>query len=78
MGLARRRQDLQRMKAKARKLYPHVAHARFANHLTVCSCWMCGNPRKYNGGETNAPDYGQRPRIALRGVTNETSHGTTS
>ncbi len=52
MGLARRRTDIQRMKAKARKLYPHDALARYANHLAVCSCWMCGNPRKYNGDET--------------------------
>ncbi len=61
MGRARRRNDLLRMKAKARKLYPHVAHARFANHLTVCSCWMCGNPRKFNGGETM-----QERRAAIR------------
>ena len=23
-----------------------------ANHLAQCSCWMCGNPRKYFNEET--------------------------
>ena len=47
---ARRRQDQRRMKAKARRVYPHDRAAKAANHLKVCSCWMCGNPRRY--GET--------------------------
>lgn len=25
---------------------------RFANHGKACSCWMCGNPRKYLGEPT--------------------------
>ena len=37
MGLARRRSDLARMKAKA------------ANHLKVCSCPGCGNYRRHWG-----------------------------
>jgi hypothetical protein len=24
----------------------------FANHGKVCSCWMCGNPRRYLGEQT--------------------------
>jgi len=24
----------------------------FANHGKVCSCWMCGNPRRYFGALT--------------------------
>lgn len=45
---ARRRRDLDRMKAKARRLYPdNRVPERHANHLAVCSCWMCGNPRRY-------------------------------
>ena len=44
---ARRRQDLMRMKARARAIYPHDRAAKHANHLKPCSCWMCGNPRRY-------------------------------
>lgn len=44
---ARRRQDLNRMKARARRIYPHDRAAKSANHLKVCSCWMCGNPRRH-------------------------------
>ena len=47
MTLARRRHDAERMKAKARRLYPHDKTAKLANHLAACSCYMCGNPRKY-------------------------------
>ena len=47
---ARRRRHHRRMKAKARRVYPHDHAAKAANHLKVCSCWMCGNPRRY--GET--------------------------
>lgn len=44
----RRRRDLLRMKRKARRVYPWLDHPEaIANHLRVCSCWMCGNPRKY-------------------------------
>jgi len=34
------------MKAKARRLYPHDGKAKAADYLAVCSCWMCGNPRR--------------------------------
>lgn len=44
---ARRRQDSARMKARARRIYPHDVQARCANHLKVCSCYMCGNPRRH-------------------------------
>gem|GEM_PF-1190089 len=43
---ARRRRDLSRMKAKARRIYPHDPLAKLAEHLHNCSCWMCGNPRR--------------------------------
>lgn len=48
-GTPRRRNDLARMKAKARRLYPHDPKARNANHLAKCSCWMCGNQRRIEG-----------------------------
>ena len=48
---ARRRRDLQRMKAKARKVYPHDARATGAEHLAMCSCRMCGNPRRHGEGD---------------------------
>lgn len=44
---AQRRTALARKKRQARKIYPHDMHARTANHLKVCSCHMCGNPRKH-------------------------------
>ena len=49
---ARRRVDLQRMTAKARRLYPEDPQATRAEHLTTCSCWKCGNPRRYFGEPT--------------------------
>lgn len=47
----RRRRDLLRMKAKARRIYPHDTKAKMAEHLAVCSCWMCGNPRRTGKGD---------------------------
>ena len=48
---SRRRCDLQRMKARARRLRPHDPAAKTAEYLAVCSCAMCGNPRRYGWGE---------------------------
>lgn len=42
---AMRRSDLNRMKAKARKVYPHMVNGEWANHLKGCSCHGCRNPR---------------------------------
>lgn len=42
---AERRAHLERMKKKARKIYPHDKRASWANHLQGCSCFMCCNPR---------------------------------
>lgn len=48
---ANRRHHEERMKAKARRLYPGKPNAiTYANHLAVCSCWMCGNPRRHIKG----------------------------
>lgn len=44
---ARRRRDLERMKAKARRIYPHDPKAKTAEYLAVCSCAVCGNARRY-------------------------------
>lgn len=42
----RRRRDLLRMKAKARRIHPEKAKAAWrADYLAVCSCALCGNPR---------------------------------
>lgn len=50
---ALRRHHLARMKAKARKALPHHPNAeQFANHLKMCSCHMCGNPRKWWNAKT--------------------------
>ena len=54
---ARRRRDLDRMKAKAvriAKLYrlPASSFVPLANHLAHCSRWCCGNPRRLYGDRT--------------------------
>ncbi len=54
MPRAQRRHDTSRVKARFyRKQRLHACWATnqrnaglFANHGKVCSCWMCGNPRK--------------------------------
>ena len=48
---ARRRRDLQRMKAKAVRLRPDTPKAaHWAEYLAVCSCALCGNPRQWKSG----------------------------
>ena len=65
---AERRHHLNRMKDKARRLFrinqfPFLLdHPRIkefedraihaANHLAACSCWACGNPRKWQKERT--------------------------
>lgn len=54
MSRAKRRHDTRRIKArfylKQRAQECWATDARnaglFANHGKVCSCWMCGNPRR--------------------------------
>ncbi|MFK8252655.1 hypothetical protein [Ancylobacter terrae] len=46
---ARRRRDLMRMKAKARRVRPYNPSAKDAEHLATCSCWMCCNRRRIDG-----------------------------
>lgn len=46
IGRAIRRHQHQRMKAKAKRVYPGDPNAtRHADNLALCSCWMCRNPR---------------------------------
>lgn len=51
-----RRHHLQRMKARAAKIGKRQGWIRSkilcAEHMASCSCWMCGNPRKYFGEPT--------------------------
>lgn len=48
MKRALRRSHLERMKARAIRIYPDWPMAyKAANHLTVCSSYCCGNPRKW-------------------------------
>lgn len=61
----RRIRDSQRMKAKARRVYPdHPKAVFYADRLAVCSCAMCGNPRHVwkEGAETL-----QERRARMRG-----------
>lgn len=42
-----RRSHKERMKAKARAIYPHNDEAyKLADNLAFCSCPACGNPRR--------------------------------
>ena len=36
-----------RMKHRARKVYPHDPTGASADHLAMCSCPACGNPRRH-------------------------------
>jgi len=42
-----RRAHKERMKAKCRRINPHDIHAKAADNLAKCSCYSCGNPRKF-------------------------------
>lgn len=47
---ARRRQDLLRMKQRARRAYPKAERAHYwADYLRVCSCFLCTGNRKLHG-----------------------------
>ena len=60
----RRRRDAQRMKAKARRIYPDRPKAHYwADRLAVCSCALCGNPRHVWKGEAQTL---QERRATLR------------
>jgi hypothetical protein len=48
MKRAERRHQKQRMKQRARRIYPDCPRAeRAADNLTLCSGRCCGNPRKW-------------------------------
>ena len=44
---SQRRAQKARMKDRARKIFPGDPNAKNADHLKSCSCFMCGNPRKF-------------------------------
>ena len=60
MGRAERRKNKERMKRKAVKLYDGDKNAiALADHLTSCSCFLCGNTRTHEGApmrEKRQPD----------------------
>lgn len=53
---ARRIQDKQRMKAKAKRIGQINGIPgnwdKLADHLAACSCFACGNPRRYFNEKT--------------------------
>ena len=49
---AQRRHDLDKRKKRARHIYPHDRDGKLANHLAICSCPICGNPRRHFGQRT--------------------------
>ncbi|MBI4571848.1 MAG: hypothetical protein HY713_01005 [candidate division NC10 bacterium] len=52
---ARRRHHVSRIKRRVRRYYGGYAKdkprhlGRIARTRQLCSCWMCGNPRRYLG-----------------------------
>ena len=54
---AERRTHKQRMKRKAKLIYSGCrCPEKYADHLSCCSCWMCGNPRKHWTSRTRQED----------------------
>jgi hypothetical protein len=52
MKRAERRHHADRMKAKAKRVRPWDSTATHkADHLAICSCSMCGNPRRHFKGK---------------------------
>lgn len=55
-GRAYRRAQAARLKARRRRYYNAARGERdvglLLNTATRCSCWMCGNPRRYGGERT--------------------------
>ena len=55
---AERRDQQERIKRKRCNMYHNkwaetpIQKGKLANTGTLCSCYMCGNPRKYFGEET--------------------------
>lgn len=50
-NLAYRRAMKARMKQRAKRKMPTWSNAeQHADHLKACSCYMCGNPRRYFKG----------------------------
>ena len=45
-----RRHHRRRMICRAAAVYGENQAPRLADHLKSCSCWMCGNRRKYSKG----------------------------
>ena len=46
-----RRHSRERMLKRAKAIYGESLGRRLANHLKPCSCWMCGNPRRFFKGK---------------------------
>jgi len=49
MDRVQRRHHKARFKRKAKRLYPGQNPGYLGDILTPCSCFMCGNPRKFTG-----------------------------
>lgn len=62
MKRARRRHDRARMIAKAARARPwDKVPQKAADNLAMCSCWMCGNPRRW-GAEPQMQERRQEIR----------------
>ncbi len=44
----------------------HVASSKLANNMKNCSCWMCGNPRKFSQGRAELTQQELRSERNLR------------
>ncbi|MBX3170905.1 MAG: hypothetical protein KF760_26090 [Candidatus Eremiobacteraeota bacterium] len=62
--VSRRRKHKFRMRGHAQRVFPDWAHAWSAgDHLKVCSCWMCGNPRRHMKGKERLPFAERRAHL---------------
>lgn len=43
-----RRMARERMKARAKRVFPNHNPGKYADNLQRCSCWMCCSPRYNN------------------------------
>jgi len=71
---AYRRNQKERMKRRARFVARLIDVDKEqwvlnADHLSVCSCWMCGNPRKWLGERTRQETMAELDLGALENDT---------
>ena len=75
MSRAKRRHHKFRVRENAKRamkwllgdLYDEDAVTKRADHMANCSCWMCGNPRKYFNERTRQETVDDDPERTING-----------